>query len=148
MIAGAAMVGKDSEILRGLIDKALASITEKERQSIENRWLPGLSAPAIIDATDLKLNEAEQTWIEKHPVIRVHNELDWPPFNFNENGKPSGFSIDYMNLVASRVGLQVEYISGPSWNQFLEMLRSDELDVIANAAPTDARLEYMRLWVG
>ncbi|MEE9597329.1 MAG: transporter substrate-binding domain-containing protein, partial [Acidiferrobacterales bacterium] len=69
--------------------------------------------------------------------------MNWPPFNFNENGEPRGFSIDFMNLIASRVGLQVEYISGPSWQEFLDMMRAGELDVIANATPTDERREYM-----
>jgi len=104
-----------------------------------------LSVTALIPASaqDLELTEAERTWISDHPVIRVHNEMDWPPFNFNENGEPRGLSIDFMNLVASRVGLQVEYISGPSWQQFLDMIRGGELDVIANATPTPERREYM-----
>ncbi|MFB3077246.1 MAG: transporter substrate-binding domain-containing protein, partial [Lysobacterales bacterium] len=140
--SGAAMVSKDSEILRGLIDKALASITEKERQSIENRWLPGLSAAAIIDATDLELSEAEQTWIEQHPVIRVHNEMDWPPFNFNVNGLPTGFSIDLMNLVVANTGLNVEYISGPSWDEFKEMLQAGDLDVLLNVDTSPPEPDY------
>jgi len=95
------------------------------------------------NAQDLELTEAERAWIEEHPVIRVHNQMSWAPFNFNENGEPRGFSIDFMNLIASRVGLQVEYISGPSWQQFLDMIRTGELDVLSNATPTDARREYM-----
>ncbi len=75
-----------------------------------------LSVTALIpvNAQEIDLTEAETAWIEEHPVIRVHNEMDWPPFNFNENGEPRGFSIDFMNLVADAVGLQVEYISGPT----------------------------------
>ena len=76
------------------------------------------------NAQDLELTEAERAWIEEHPVIRVHNQMSWAPFNFNENGEPRGFSIDFMNLIASRVGLQVEYISGPSWQQFLDIIRT------------------------
>jgi polar amino acid transport system substrate-binding protein len=141
--SGAPMVRKDSEILRGLIDKALASITDKERQSIENRWIPGLSASATADADGLKLSTAEQSWIKEYPVIRVHNEMNWPPFNFNVDGKPTGFSIDYMNLVADKVGLDVEYISGPSWQEFIGMIQSGDLDVISNATPTEERREFM-----
>jgi len=78
--SGAPMVRSDSGILHGLIDKALASITDKERHNIQDRWIPGLSTPAIADTTGLNLNKTEQTWIEEHPVIRVHNEMNWPPF--------------------------------------------------------------------
>jgi PAS domain S-box-containing protein len=104
--------------------------------------VPLLVASALAD--DLLLSAEELAWIAEHPTIRVHNEMDWPPFNFNVDGKPTGFSIDYMNLVASRVGLNVEYISGPSWQEFLEMIQAGELDVISNATPTEERREYLR----
>ena len=29
------------------------------------------------------------------------------------------FSIDYMNLLASKLGIQVEYISGFSWDEYI-----------------------------
>jgi ABC-type amino acid transport substrate-binding protein len=104
-----------------------------------------LSVMALLpaNAQDLELTEAERAWIEEHPVIRVHNEMNWPPFNFNQNGEPRGYSIDFMNLVASRTGLQVEYISGPSWQQFLDMTQSNELDVMLNINATPERAEYL-----
>ncbi|HDY81786.1 MAG TPA: transporter substrate-binding domain-containing protein, partial [Halieaceae bacterium] len=99
------------------------------------------SIPAQAQA--LKLSEAEQAWVEQHPVIHVHNEMDWPPFNFNVDGRATGFSIDYMNLVAAATGLQVEYTHGPNWGQFLDLMRTDELDVMLNIVETPARLEYL-----
>ena len=54
-------------------------------------------------AQSLELTEAEQAWVAQHPVVRVHNEMDWPPFNFNVDGQPTGFSVEYMNLVAAAV---------------------------------------------
>ena len=50
----------------------------------------------------IKLTPDEKAWIQSNPVIRVHNEKDWPPFNFFEDDKPRGFSIDYMNLLAGK----------------------------------------------
>ena len=74
----------------------------------------------------------------------MHNETDFGPFNFNVEGQPQGYSIDYMNLVAAKVGLQPEYISGPTWQEFLSMMRSGDLEVMLNIASTPDRLEYMR----
>ncbi len=91
----------------------------------------------------LQLTEEEKTWISEHPTIRVHNEMDWPPFNFNVNGKPTGFSIDYMNLVAAKVGLQVEYVTRPTFNEFLDLIRSGDLDVMINVRLTAERQAYM-----
>ena len=97
----------------------------------------------VAHAQTAQLTDAEQTWVDQNPVIRVHNELNWPPFNFNLDGQATGYSVGYMNLVAAAVGLEVEYISGPSWDQFLDMMRNDELDVMLNIVETPARLEYL-----
>jgi len=91
----------------------------------------------------IELTDEELKWVEENPVIRVHNEADWAPFNFNEDGIPKGFSIDFMNKVAENVGLRVEYISGPTWNEFLEMIKNGEIDVMLNIVKTPERETYL-----
>ena len=44
-----------------------------------------------------------------------------------------------MNLLAERVGLEVEYVTGPSWGEFLEMMKRGELDVMLNIVKTRDR---------
>jgi PAS domain S-box-containing protein len=90
----------------------------------------------------LKLTESEKSWIKAHPVIRVHNEMNWPPFNFNVNGKPTGLSIDYMNLLAKIVGLEVKYISG-EWDELLNMTFDKQLDVMLNIVNTPERRKHL-----
>ena len=103
---------------------------------------PGTSAISA-PAPQLKLTASERAWLAKHPMIRVHSEKQWPPFNFFANGKPSGFSIDYMNLLAKRLGVKVRYITGPSWREFLQMLREHKLDVMLNIVKTPEREKYI-----
>ena len=88
------------------------------------------------------LTNEEKSYI-KNSIIKVHNELNWPPFNYNVNGKATGYSIDYMNLLASKVGLNVEYISGPNWNDFLDLIKDNKLDVMLNIAKTPDREKYL-----
>ena len=94
-------------------------------------------------AAEPEFSAEELGWISDHPVIRVHNEMDWPPFNFNEDGQPKGFSIDYMNLLASAAGLEVDYVSGPTWGEFFGMVQAGKLDVILNVTPTQERETYL-----
>ena len=94
---------------------------------------------SFIYAIDINLTKEEQLYLKKHPVIKAHNEKDWPPFNFNVNGKPQGFSIDYMNLLASKLGIKVEYVSGYSWKEFMQMVQTPKLDVIINIAKNKQR---------
>ena len=91
----------------------------------------------------LSLSEDELTWIADHPVIRVHNEKNWAPFNFFEDNTPRGLSIDYMNLLAAKLGLKIVYQTGPSWNDFLQQIRDKQLDVMLNIVKTEDRQEYV-----
>ncbi|MDJ0667626.1 MAG: transporter substrate-binding domain-containing protein [Desulfobacterales bacterium] len=94
-------------------------------------------------SSKIPLTEAEKEWLARHPVIRVHNEMDWPPFNYFEYGRPRGLSIDYMNLVAARLGIEVQYVTGPSWNEFLDMVQRQELDVMLNIVRTEERQRFL-----
>lgn len=44
-----------------------------------------------------------------------------------------------MNLVAKKLNLKVEYISGYSWNEFMNMLQTPSLDVIINISKNKER---------
>lgn len=79
-----------------------------------------------------ELTEEEILYIEQSPPIRIHNEINWPPFNFYDNNLPRGISIDVMNRIAALTGLEITYITGRSWDQFTKMISSDELDVMLN----------------
>ena len=60
----------------------------------------------------ISLTVEERSWIAEHQVLKATNEMDWAPIDFVRSGEPAGFSIDYLNLVASKVGLSIEYING------------------------------------
>ena len=101
------------------------------------------ASPKLTYAEGLSLTSDEKAWIEANPKIRVHNETAWPPFNFAVEGKPRGYSIDFMNFIAKRIGLEVEYVTGPTWSKFLEMMKSRDLDVMLNIVKTPDRLKYL-----
>ncbi len=85
------------------------------------------------------LTQAEKQYLQAHPVLTAHNEANWPPFNYNSNGTPKGFAIDYMNTLADRLGVRIRYISGYSWDEYVTMLTQNKLDLILNMAITPSR---------
>jgi len=95
----------------------------------------------LLASVDLTKEELE--YIKTHKEIKVHNEISWAPFNFNEDGKPKGLSIDIMNLIAQKTGLTIKYISGPTWNDFIEMIQKDELDVMLNIVQNEERKKFL-----
>uniref|UniRef100_UPI00404732DF ABC transporter substrate-binding protein n=2 Tax=Aliarcobacter sp. TaxID=2321116 RepID=UPI00404732DF len=92
---------------------------------------------------NISLTDEEKLFLKNNPIIKVHNESNWPPFNYQENGIPIGFSIDYMNLLASKINLPIEYISGYSWDEYLEKTRKNEIHIMLNISKTEDREKYL-----
>ena len=129
--------------LRDLIQKVLTAMPEEQHAEIRGRWFSKVDQLTEPGDPFIKLTADERSWLAEHPVIRVHNETAWAPFNFAEDGVPKGFSIDTMNLLARKVGLQIEYVTGPSWGEFMEMMKHRELDVMLNIVKTPDRQKYL-----
>ncbi len=133
-------VRNDWSVLRNILNKAIKSIRFDEMAELKEKWLNfDLERASII-----KLTDEEKSWIGAHPVITVDNEKSFAPFNFVSDGLPAGFSVDYINLIASRLGLEIKYVTGPSWDEFLEMVKDKDLDVVLNIVKTASREEYLR----
>ncbi|WP_052502504.1 transporter substrate-binding domain-containing protein [Halarcobacter anaerophilus] len=91
------------------------------------------------DNININLTQEEKAFLKAHPVLKINNSLNYPPFNYNQNGIAKGFSVDYMNLLAKKLGIKIKYITGPTWNQFIKMLKEDKLDAIINIVKTKQR---------
>lgn len=91
---------------------------------------------------ELILTKEEKFFLSKNQPLKVHNEKYWPPYNFNENGKAKGFAVDYINLLAKKLNIKIEFISGPTWNEFVEMLKKDEIDAILTM--TKSPLDFLK----
>jgi len=133
-------VRKDMKLLGDILGKAMNIISDDELRQINQKWFGRKKSVQDIRSN---LTDAEKAWLKAHPVIRVHNEKDWAPFNYFEYGQPRGLSIDYMNLLAEKLGIKVEYITGPSWNEFLGMIKRKELDIMLNIVKTEDRQKYL-----
>ena len=51
-------------------------------------------AVAVDQAQSLGLTDDERAWLQDHPVIRVGNQTNLPPFDFAIGDRPQGYSID------------------------------------------------------
>jgi PAS domain S-box-containing protein len=127
--------------LISILNKAFNTIDADQRQQLWNKWF---QFEVFHPNTNkkLKLTESESIWLKIHPKIRVHNERNWPPFNYNLNDKPTGLSIDYMNILVDRIGIEVEYITG-EWGELLDMTFNKKLDVMLNIVSTPERREHL-----
>lgn len=93
-------------------------------------------------SNNITLTDEELSYIKENKKIKVHNEKSWAPFNFNHDGIPSGFSIDYMRLIASKVGLDIEFVTG-EWNELLNLTMNKKNDVMLNIVYTEQRAKNL-----
>ena len=95
-------------------------------------------------SSPIQFTEEEKAWISANPEISVGNERFWPPIDFYSDGKAMGYSIDLMDLIAQKIGLKINYVSGLSWSELLEAFNSETIDVLPAISKTDERETYIK----
>ncbi|MCM8526899.1 MAG: transporter substrate-binding domain-containing protein, partial [Lentisphaeraceae bacterium] len=98
---------------------------------------------SIFTYGQLNLTDEEKKWLAEHPVIKVANEDDWPPFDYSEKGKALGLTISYVDLLFSKLGIQAEYINGYSWNELLEKSKNYQIDLMPCIWYATERTEFL-----
>ena len=110
-------------------------------------FLIGIFSPSFLYGksltADIILSDEERDWISEHPVLRVANELDWPPFDFAEDGEPKGYSIDLINLIGEKTGLKLEFINGYTWSELMEKFKAGEIDIMPAIYVKEDRKKYI-----
>ena len=94
------------------------------------------------------LTQEEKAWIIRNPLVKVHNEYSWAPFNYNKNGVALGYSIDYINLIAKIAGFKIQFITD-TWENSLNKAFEKKIDVMLNIAKTkyrEKKLSYVNVY--
>lgn len=93
--------------------------------------------------SSLQLTDKELAWIKANPEVTVANELDWPPFDYVENGKPAGYSIDVVRLIEQKTGIKVKFINGYTWKELMKKFQAGQIDLMPAIYVNDERRNYI-----
>jgi len=133
---------KGANELASIIQKGLDAISEGEKRIIRNRWL-GQRPKNITSVPLLTLSNAEKAWIKNHPIVSVGGSPDWAPFNFtNENNEYNGIAHDYLQLIAKKTGILLDFIIAP-WSVNLQKTKDKEIDLLGAVYHTEERSTYL-----
>ncbi len=89
------------------------------------------------------LSRGEILWLRDHPVITVVTDPYWPPVEFtDENGDPTGMSMDYLKLVEQRLGIKFKRLEKMNWQDAYSKLKSHKIDMTTCVAETPERKEF------
>jgi len=96
----------------------------------------------IKSSNELGFNEEELLFLNQNKIITIANEMDWPPFDYNEFGKAKGLSIDYIKLLFDKAGLKYRFINGYSWTELLTLFKEKKIDILPAFYKNEEREKY------
>jgi ABC-type amino acid transport substrate-binding protein/CheY-like chemotaxis protein len=134
--------------LSSLFDKAMQSLSDKERLQIFQRWshLRIAEMEVVKSQTVIPLSEAEKAWLKDHKTIRLGVDPYWPPFDYiDKDGKThKGMAADFVQLLSTRLGVVFELNLTSSWGEVIDKAKNREIDVIASLVETDSRKKFLK----
>lgn len=125
-------VNLDHPVLLRILNKAIASLNEKQMAGILSKW----TQITRHELPKIELTGEELNWLATHRTLRVAPDPDYPPLEFfDEHGRYQGMVADYLRLITERLGVRLDVVRTDSWPQAIEALRNGDADLIgANAA--------------
>lgn len=86
----------------------------------------------------ISLTEAEKNWLKEHPVIPFAPDPFFPPIEFIEkDGKLVGISVDYLNLIGSKLGVKFKPIRAGSWSEAVDSVISGRAYMLSAQVQTE-----------
>jgi ABC-type amino acid transport substrate-binding protein/nitrogen-specific signal transduction histidine kinase/ActR/RegA family two-component response regulator len=139
-------VRKDWPMLVTILDKVLATISEKQKVAIFNTWIADQSnweGPISLQE-EFALTDAETVWVDAHPVIRLGADPEFAPFEyFSKEGVYSGVASDYINILNTRLGLNMQVVPNLTWNEAVDKAKKLEIDVLPSVGDTEDRRSFL-----
>lgn len=70
---------------------------------------------------------------QRRGYLLVGSDVTYPPFEYMENGKPVGFDVDLINLIAKEMGLERAEIIDTAWDGIFAALKTEKFDIIISS---------------
>jgi len=145
---GFAMLDNDSPLPR-LVDIALNRISLAQRDRITERWSPLAGAARATQA--VQLSEAQQRWLHDNPSVRVLVDDQLLPLSYRDSkGQLRGLTLDMLQLITRRTGLNFDVQAGAGVEQMIEQVNQGKAQLIAglpHSASLEQRLGFSRAYL-
>jgi two-component system sensor histidine kinase EvgS len=127
-------VDASNVLLYKVLNQAVAAISHAEHRTIRQSWLE-TDLPAI-EPGDLELSASDQVWLKQHPNLRIAFRSDWPPFEYAQDGNPTGLVADLVNRLESQLKVRFARTIVPNRLTGEEQLRSEDIDILPGLSKT------------
>jgi polar amino acid transport system substrate-binding protein len=133
-------VQTEKPILSSILQKALSSITQKEKDALVNKWIGSIKEYA---GGHIELNDKEKSYLNNKAIKYCINPSGMPFEGFNKNAKHVGMSKDYYNLFEKILSSKFELVQTDTWSDSLSYLLEHKCDMLAFGVETPERKKLL-----
>lgn len=127
--------GEDEEMKTTKITKTMLAALFAVVVSVAMSACGGSGAPAADTGSDDAAGSAAgEMVLVSEGKLTVASDLDFPPLDSFEDGKPQGFDVDLSTEIAKRLGLEVEYLPPQNFDTIIPMIVQGGKADIGNSA--------------
>ncbi len=124
------VVHKDFALLKSILDKGYEALSEKERQSLWNKWFDKSSV--LKEISEIKLTKKEDSWLKAHPILKVGVDKDLAPLEWlDEKGELQGVSRGFLDALGQVFDLNYEWIVTSDQGRILQTTQKEKIDLFS-----------------
>ncbi len=97
-----------------------------------------------LNGPSVQLTQAEKDFLDQKGNITMLIDPDWEPYELvTEDGEFIGIAADLLDLIAERIGINLELVPTDDWPHTLEKAEAGEADMVGFLTQTPQREEFM-----
>lgn len=86
------------------------------------------------------MTAAELAWVRAHPVVHFGYDPGWPPFSYrDENAAFAGIDREFLDRLATRLGLKFMPVDSRSWPEAYENAKAGGADFLVSTSESEER---------
>jgi PAS domain S-box-containing protein len=130
-------VRKDWPLLQGLVNKALASISNDDYLKTRHKWFGSDAKKTLV------LSAKERRWLDKHQVIRFTGNLNGLPYEgIDKEGNYIGIVAEHLKLIEQRLGIETEFIHTQLWDESVAKVKKGEIDIFSESIDSELKSQF------
>lgn len=123
-------VRKDLPLLRDILQKAMDSLSEKEKRELQQEWIARTNSAGHF----VHLTGQELSWLESRAALRICVQRQRMPFEqITDDGRHAGVFADMLEHVRNHSGLSFRLVPVNHFADALDALRKGHCDLISKS---------------
>jgi polar amino acid transport system substrate-binding protein len=130
-------IRKDRPILKSILDKAMAAVSEEELALLHQQW-----RLEIQNNNTTNFTKAEVEYLQDKGNIKFCVDPNWLPIEAIRDNQHIGIGADFMALFQQKLGIPFILIKTNTWSESLHSLQQRKCDILSLAVSTPQRQAY------